>query len=141
MIINSYQFIDINMSNTIIWEVKYLLFFPIFMLSLVVMLHPKNLMLERPMSLKNNVTIPHSLFGKMLELNINLTEGICQKPKIFVQTKMRNGKLNKGNLSIRVCLYENLTPRSLIPLPPDLDALVEKTKTYSITVLRLAECS
>lgn len=87
MNINSYQFIDINMSNTIIWEVKYLLFFSIFMLSLVVTLHPKNLMLERPMSLKNNVTIPHSLFGKMLELNINLTEGICQNLKYLFKLK------------------------------------------------------
>lgn len=41
---------------------------------------------------------------------------------------MHNGKLNEGNLSIRVCLYENLTPRSLIPLPPDLDDLLKKLK-------------
>lgn len=39
---------------------------------------------------------------------MTLTEKIVQKPKIFVETIMHNGKLNKGNLSTRVWSNENV---------------------------------
>ena len=45
---------------------------------------------------------------KLLELRMTLTEKIVQKPKIFVETIIHNGKLNEGNLSTRVWSNENV---------------------------------
>ena len=41
---------------------------------------------------------------------------------------MHTGKLNKGYLSTRVCLSENLRPKMLMSPPPDLDSLAEELK-------------
>ena len=64
----------------------------------------------------------------MLGFNITFTEKLSKKQKLFVQTIMCNGKLNKNYLSARMCLYENLKPKSSMPLPPDPDSLTEDLK-------------
>ena len=46
--------------------------------------------------------------------------------KIFVQTIIYNKKLKEDDLSKRVCLYENLKPKSSVPLSPDPDLFVEE---------------
>ena len=62
----------------------------------------------------------------MLGLNITLTEKLSKRQKILAQNIMYNGKLNENNLSIRVCLYENLKPRSSVQLPQN--SLVEELR-------------
>ena len=56
-------------------------------------------------------------FIEMLGLNITLTKRLSKRQKIFVQTVMYNGKLNKNYLSTSVRLYENLKPKSSVLLP------------------------
>ena len=56
-------------------------------------------------------------FIEMLGLNITLTKRLSKRQKIFVQTVMYNGKLNKNYLSTSVRLYENLKPKSSVQLP------------------------
>ena len=54
-----------------------------------------------------------------------MTEKVSKRQKIFVQTIMYNGKLDKNYSSIRVRLNKHLKSKSLIQLPPDPDSLVE----------------
>ena len=56
-------------------------------------------------------------FIEMLGLNITLTKRLSKRQKIFVQTVMYNGKLNKNYLSTSVRLYENLKTKSSVLLP------------------------
>ena len=65
---------------------------------------------------------------EMLGLNITLTEKLSKMQNIFAQIILYNGKLNENYLLTRVRLYENLKPKSSIPLSPDLHFLAEKLK-------------
>ena len=60
----------------------------------------------------------------MLGLNIKN----AKRQTIFVQIKMYNGKSNRNYLSTRAHFYENLKPKLSMPLPPNLDELVEELK-------------
>ena len=77
-----------------IWNVKYLIFFPGYILSQAVT--PCHTNLEKSMSLKRFLKIiSASPWLKRLELNVILTEEIVQKSKIFVQTEY-NGNFLKN---------------------------------------------
>ena len=76
---------------------------------------------------------------KRLRLSITLAEKIVRKAKIFVQTVMCNGKLNKNHVLTRVWLYENLKPKSSCYFH-QIQIHILKNKTCLFAVPRLAEC-
>ena len=94
---------------TTIWEVKYLIFFPSYMLHV----GHTNSVLKRSLFFKKFVKIPSfqpqsnekkkkKKKRKMYGSNITMTEEIVQKTKISVQHIMYDGKLNEYYLSATV---------------------------------------
>ena len=104
----------------LILKVKYLMFFPRYMLSpVVIQLSCKFSVGEIGVFKRNFKNSSYLTFNKMLGSNITITEEIVQKAKVFVQVIICNGKLNKHYVSTIACLNENLKTKSSAPLTPN----------------------
>ena len=130
----SEKLINIKMTFDNLWnEISELV--PSYIPSLVVIPHNKNVMLKMYPFPKKLLKIPPVLLCLMLGLNITWTEKPSKRQKILFQTIIYDAELSENYLSLRWRLYENLKPKSSMPLPSDSVALVEKLKksTYSAT--------